>query len=109
MADSTVPSFGRLAFMDGHDNNESYKIPVPHPTRTDNPSYMRPHDSPLSPTKPWQSVDKTLQEAGRHPSQLSLSKTVFPVDTSKKVGAPKQKMPPLAATKALKLPPPGIK
>jgi hypothetical protein len=109
MNGKAVPSLGRLAFMDGHDNNESYKLPVPHPTRTDNLSYMHPHDSQLSPTKPWQSVDKTLDEAGRHPSQLSLSKTVFPVSTEKQRGAPKPKLAPLQATKALKLPSPGIK
>jgi hypothetical protein len=89
-----VPSAGRQTFIDGHGLNESYKMPMPHISGPghENLSYMHPHDSPLSLEKPWQSVDKTLNEAERHPAQLSNSKTVFPVSQQKVRGAPKQPM-----------------
>jgi hypothetical protein len=90
-----VPSSGRQTFTDGHGLNESYKIPVPKigATGKQNLSYMHPHGNPLQLEKPWQSVDKTLGEAGRHPSQLSNAKTVFPVSSGKVRGAPKPVQP----------------
>lgn len=92
---SLVNPVSKHAFEDGHDVNESYKQPMPKLPLTkvgtsSNSSYMHPHGSSSSLEKPWQSVDKTLNEAARHPEQLSRSKTVFPVNTEKVRGAPKQ-------------------
>ena len=108
---SQVHSFNEHAFSDGHDLNESYKQPSASPhkegprltaPKAGNLSYMHPHGNDSGLLKPWQSVDKTLSEAERHPSQLSLGKTVFPTSTEKVKGAPSPKVPPLQASKALR-------
>lgn len=87
---NAVNPLNKHAMHDGHKLNESYKLPAAHPSGRENLSYMHPHGSAANLEKPWQSVDKTLAEAGRHPSQLSNSKTVFPTDTGKVRGAPRQ-------------------
>jgi hypothetical protein len=88
VADAVNP-VNKHAFHDGHKVNESYKMPVANPKLSENLSYMHPHGSPHDLEKPWQTVDKTLAEAQRHPEQLSSTKTVFPTDTGKQRGAPR--------------------
>lgn len=85
--DTLVNSLNKHLFQDGHKVNESYKLPSP--TMKPNLSYMHPHNSPPNLQKAMQSVDKTLNESGRHSSQLSSAKTVFPTGIEKVRGAPK--------------------
>lgn len=79
----------RVSHQDGHQVNESYKIPSPHPSGRENLSYMHPHVEPLSLTAAWKTADKALGESNRPASQLGRSKTVFPVTQDKARGAPK--------------------
>ena len=87
-----VPTSGRQTFIDGHDLNESFKVPAASPSGAgrENASYMHPHVKPLSLEAPWHSVDKTLSEEKRPAEQGSRSKTVFPVSSGKQRGAPPQ-------------------
>jgi hypothetical protein len=86
--DNMVGGHQRVSHQDGHQINESYKVPSP--TGKQNLSYMHPHLKPLPLEAAWKSVDKTLSEANRPIGQMSHSKTVFPVNQEKTRGAPPQ-------------------
>lgn len=88
MSDTMVPGIQKLASIDGHGLNESYKMPAAHPSGRANTSYMHPQVKPLNLEAPRQSVDKTLAEASRPEGQLSRSKTIAPVSSNKTRGVP---------------------
>lgn len=82
-----VAGHQRVAHIDGHGVNESYKLPSA--TGKPNNSYMHPHVQPVNFSTPWKTADKALSEAHRPTEQLGRSKTVFPVTQEKAAGVPK--------------------
>ena len=102
-----VPGHQRVAHIDGHGVNESYKMPSA--TGKPNTSYLHPQIKPVNFSAPWKSADRALAEAHRPAEQLGRSKTVFPVSQTKTPGVPR---PPNYA-KATRAPshspaPPGV-
>jgi hypothetical protein len=79
----------RVSHLDGHDVNESYKMPSAKQSSGTNLSYMHPQVKPTNFETPWKTADKALAEAHRPIEQLGRSKTVFPVTQEKQRGAPK--------------------
>ena len=87
----------RVAHLDGHGVNESYKQPSA--TGKGNPSYMHPQVQKPTLQKAFQTADSALGEASRPIEQLGQSKTVFAVKDAKQRGTPLR--PPFAkATRA---------
>ena len=82
-----VAGHQRVSHLDGHDVNESYKVPSA--TGKPNPTYMHPHLKPLSTGGAFKAADKALGEAERPANQMGRSKTVFPVNDQKARGVPK--------------------
>lgn len=81
----------RVAHIDGHGVNHSYKNPSA--SGKENLSYMHP-GKPLSFDTAFKTADKALAESHRPLDQMGRSKTVFPVSTEKQRGQPPR--PPFA-------------
>jgi hypothetical protein len=79
----------RVANIDGHGVNESYKQPSAHWSGRENASYMHPQVKPTSFETAWKTADKALAESHRPAEQQGRSKSVFAVNTEKTRGAPK--------------------
>lgn len=79
----------RVANIDGHGVNESYKQPSAHWGGRENASYMHPQVKPTSFEAAWKTADKALAESHRPVGQQGRGKSVFDVSTDKVRGAPK--------------------
>lgn len=82
-----VAGHQRVSHLDGHDVNESYKMPSA--KGGTNSSYMHPQVKPVSFDAAWKTADAALAEAHRPIGQLGRSKTVFAVNQQKTPGVPK--------------------
>lgn len=83
-----VAGHQRVSHLDGHQVNESYKVPSA-TGKGSNSSYMHPQVKPLNLATAWKTADSALAEAHRPNEQMGRSKTVFAVNQEKVRGVPK--------------------